>query len=117
MNNQQLARYGEKLAVEFLMSNGLKIIEVNYRCKLGEIDIIAREKGVIVFCEVKTRKNKNIVHPFSSITTKKLYTISKVAHFFILTNHLENRDYRIDAIAVYFEKENPRIKWIKNCTY
>ncbi|WP_353892122.1 YraN family protein [Proteinivorax hydrogeniformans] len=116
MSNQELAQYGERLAVQFLKDEKLKILDVNYSCKLGEVDIIAKDRGVIVFCEVKTRKNKNTIHPFDAITPRKLNTISKVGQTFLIKNNLIDVDYRIDAIAIYFANGDPRIKWIKNCT-
>ena len=64
-------KQGEKIAAAFLKKNGYRIIETNYRCVLGEIDIIAREKVELVFIEVKTRKSGELGYPEEAVGNKK----------------------------------------------
>jgi len=68
---QALGRSGEYKAIQYLDQNGYIILCRNYRCRLGEIDIIASEGKTICFVEVKTRKNLNFGHPFEAIDEKK----------------------------------------------
>ena len=58
MNNKELGKIGENIAISYLEKNKYDILERNFYCKQGEIDIIAKQKGVIIFIEVKTRSNK-----------------------------------------------------------
>ena len=62
---------GEKIAASFLKENGYRIIETNFRCVLGEIDIVAKENGELVFIEVKTRKSEKLGYPEQSVGIKK----------------------------------------------
>ena len=75
----KLGRRGEAIAVSFLKRQGYKIIERNYRSKLGEIDIIAREKDNIVFVEVKTRRSDDFGLPQEAVSYRKQYRLTKIA--------------------------------------
>ena len=75
----ELGESGEQLAVEFLSSKGYKILERNFKSKLGEIDIVAKDKKTICFIEVKTRSNLEKGLPQESITMRKQHQISKTA--------------------------------------
>jgi len=86
---QILGQTGETVAVRYLKKYGYKIIETNYRNSLGEIDIIASDKDVIVFVEVKTRRNNLFVHPKEAVTQKKQLTISRVAQVIQTGAHLD----------------------------
>ena len=65
-----LGKYGEELAARYLSKNGLVILERNWRCDLGEIDVIAREKNDLVICEVKTRRTVAFGDPIESVTPR-----------------------------------------------
>lgn len=80
--NKELGDFGEKIARKILIEKGYEIIELNYRTKFGEIDIIAKENNILVFVEVKTRTNKNF-KAIDSITRKKQETMATVANIFI----------------------------------
>ena len=69
---QRTGQQGEELACQFLENHQYRILERNFRCTLGEIDIVARNGEYLVFCEVKTRKGSGPIHPTASITSKKL---------------------------------------------
>ena len=71
-HNAELGRRGEQLAVDHLEARGMAVLERNWRCRLGEIDIVARDRGDLVFIEVKTRSNSDCGHPFEAITPIKL---------------------------------------------
>ena len=113
---------GEKAALNYLKKQGYKILETNYfnptGRRLGELDIIAKDKEEIVFVEIKTRLDcyKNAPLPEESITSKKLYKLNKIASFYIAKNHLFDTPYRFDAITILAENENNRakLKHLKN---
>lgn len=111
-NNQLLGKLGEDNAVKYLKKNGYKIIQRNYRCKFGEIDIIAQKKHVLVFIEVKTRQTINFGHPIEAITTTKQKHIYKTATHFLLNNKITYKDVRFDAIEVYIKNINIHINHI-----
>ena len=113
MNNPRLAKTGENLAADFLAGKGLIIKERNYRCPLGEVDIILWDKDTLVFCEVKTRSSLNYGHPLEAISKQKINRISKIASYYIRS---QNANFRIDAVGIYFENGEPKIEWIENCT-
>lgn len=69
---QELGRYGEDVAVRHLHDQGLVILERNWRCRAGEIDIVARHGDVLVFCEVKTRRSDRFGSPVEAVTPRKL---------------------------------------------
>ncbi len=103
------------MAVSFLVQNGLKILERNYRCRLGEMDIIAIDGDTLVFVEVKTRKNFLFGLPEEAVTMAKQAKLIRIANYYIKTRPKSGLDKRIDVVAVYKEdKKQPSVKWIKN---
>lgn len=117
-----IGEHGEKTAADYLEKSGYEILGVNFfnptGRRLGEIDIIAKEKEELVFVEVKTRaKNTfNAVLPEESITFKKLHKLAKIAYFYISSHNMHNMAYRFDAITILFDKNNSQseIKHLKN---
>lgn len=101
MNKREVGAQKEQLACTFLQGNGYEIIEQNYRCKVGEIDIVAKDGKYLVFLEVKYRKNINMGTPFDAIDYKKQKTIRTVAKFYMYENHIgENEPVRFDAVGI-----------------
>ena len=105
---------GEKLAVKFLKKSGYKIIEKNYRSKLGEIDIIAKEKGAIVFVEVKARRSNRFGDPKWAVTPKKQKKISMVALHYLKSKNQTRQKARFDVVAIRLTSGGPRIEIVKN---
>ena len=95
-----LGRWGEDVASQHLLDSGYAVIERNWRCPSGEIDIIALEKGQLVFVEVKTRSGLAFGHPFEAITAQKLARLRRLAIAWCVAHPNRYRDFRIDAIAV-----------------
>ncbi len=110
---------GEDIATKFLIDNGFTIIQKNYHCKLGEIDIIAIDNNLKVpelcFIEVKSRHNNSCGSPAASVTIFKQHHIINTANFFICVNKLEKAFVRFDIIEVYdSDTNNVVINHIKN---
>lgn len=116
INNHQIGKMGENIACNYLELNDYKIICRNFRTKLGEIDIIARDnkENEIVFIEVKTRKNLKYGYPIDAINKQKVKHISKTANIYITLNKLEYKNIRADAIEVYLLNKKAKIRHIKN---
>ena len=111
---QKFGEKSESIAVSYLKKQGYKIIEQNYRTKLGEIDIIAREKGTIAFIEVKARKSKNFGNPKWAVTPKKQRKISMVALQYLKTTMQSNVKARFDVVSIISSQDNPSIEIVKN---
>jgi len=111
---QQFGKESESLAVRHLRKNGYKILEQNYRNKLGEIDIIAKEKGTLVFVEVKARKSELFGNPKWAVTPKKQRKISMVALYYLKATKQTRVKARFDVISISLTADNPRIEIIKN---
>ena len=102
--NQFLGRFGEEKVCDFLLKNGYKIIDRNFLCRQGEIDIIAFDKNVIpnelVFVEVKSRIDSRCGNPAEAVDSRKRNHIYKVAEYFLYINELENEPCRFDVIEI-----------------
>ena len=105
---------GEDLAVCYLENQGYTIVERNYRMRIGEIDIIARDGEYLVFVEVKTRRSSRFGSPFEAIDFRKQQQVSKVALAFMTQQRCGEVPVRFDVIAVHLDRSSPRIELIKN---
>ncbi|NLD20121.1 MAG: YraN family protein [Clostridiales bacterium] len=83
MGNKRIGMIGEEAAAMFLEENGYRLVRRNYRCKVGEIDIIASKGSVLCFAEVKTRQNFNYGRPCESITEEKKKHMRKAAQSYL----------------------------------
>ncbi|MFF2270823.1 YraN family protein [Agromyces sp. NPDC058136] len=99
-HNTELGRRGEQLAADHLIARGMAVIERNWRCRHGEIDLVASDGGTVVFVEVKTRSGAGYGHPFEAITAQKLARMRRLALAWCETAEPRPARIRIDAIAV-----------------
>lgn len=107
MNNQQVyGLKGEALAVKYLKKQGYKIIARNYKCPIGEIDIIAKHKGVLVFIEVKSRNSLAFGRPVEAVDEFKQRKLEQLASFYINTNKLYDVFARFDVVEVLGDQIN-----------
>ena len=105
---------GENLAVKHLKKRGYTILEQNYRTRLGEIDIVAQERGTLVFVEVKARRSDHFGSPKWAITPKKKKKISMVALHYLKTHHRMQAKARFDVVAIHPSPDGPAIEVIQN---
>jgi len=96
---KSLGDFGEKLAFKYLEKQGFKVLEKNFRCRFGEIDIIAKEKNVFSFIEVKTITKGSTESPVDTITPTKIKHIQRCAELY-LANVKEEYDCRFDVVAI-----------------
>ena len=104
---------GEAIATKHLRALGIEIVETNYHYgKYGEIDIIARDGDVLVFCEVKLRRSDEFGDPEFAITRKKQSQIRKIAEAYVFEKEIENQECRFDVIAIKKFGVAPEINYI-----
>jgi putative endonuclease len=109
-----LGKNGEDLAAGFLEGQGYKIIERNYRCRLGEIDLIASDGGCLVFVEVKTRKSDSFASPKAAVNSTKQAHIARSAIVWLKSRKLMDKSARFDVVTVLESAEKPKLELIKN---
>jgi putative endonuclease len=99
-SRQQLGQLGEDTAVKILEARGYAIVDRNWRCPAGEVDIVARCNSVWVFLEVRTRRGSAFGTPEESLTQAKLDRMLSVAEHYLASHDLHDVDYRLDLIAI-----------------
>ena len=97
---QGLGRTGERLAVERLLQDGYHILERNFRCRYGEIDIVAEDEHDLVFVEVKTRRGVAYGRPEEAVTARKQRKLLELALYYLDLHDCSARSWRIDVVAV-----------------
>ena len=110
----ELGQWGETLAYTELIRVGYKVVAQNYRCKLGEIDIIAEDGGVLVFIEIKTRYNVETSIVKEAVNIRKQHQISRVALNYMKDNDFMDRRARFDVVAISLKGNEPYIEIIEN---
>ncbi|MDY6845248.1 MAG: YraN family protein [Thermodesulfobacteriota bacterium] len=109
-----LGRKGERLATAFLKRQGYSIIQRNYRCKYGEIDIIAKDGTALVFVEVRTVSSDHFGDPQQTINNRKKRHISKVALHYLTKYEIRDVEVRFDVIAVSLLPHETKMDLFKN---
>lgn len=113
--NLTIGERGESIAVTYLQGQGLSIVERNFRCVCGEVDIIARDGRAIVFVEVKCRNNDDYGPPQLAVTPFKQRQISKAALVWLSKRRLFEADARFDVVAIVLRDHDlPQIEHIRN---
>jgi len=107
-------RTGERLAADYLISVGMRIVERNFRVREGEIDLIAMDEGTLVFVEVKSGRTEAFGEPETWVDARKQRQIGRVAASYLQLKQLEDIDCRFDVVAVTFMQGKPHIKHIEN---
>ena len=115
LTNKEIGAWGEKVAVNYLKTHNVKIIDRNIKTNYGEIDILGKKDGVLIFFEVKTRLTEIFGYPEVAVNYKKQEHIKNSALDFIQSNQDIDMDWRIDVIAVNIDNKNKtKIYWIEN---
>jgi len=112
--NLDFGKEAEDAAVKFLKARGYKLIRRNYKSKFGEIDIVADDKGVICFVEVKARHSALFGSPGEAISRHKQRQISKAALCYLKENNLLEHSARFDVVTLLYAQDPPEIDLIKN---
>lgn len=113
--SHQIGKQKELQACDYLLAQGLKLIMQNYRCKLGEIDLIMLEHEILVFIEVRYRKQNAYGDGSESINSIKQHKIISAAQHYLLCNDFYNKyPCRFDAIITINQNHKPKFLWIKD---
>jgi TIGR00252 family protein len=110
INNRKLGSKWEHAAADYLKKSGYEILETNFRCRIGEIDIIAKAEDTLCFIEVKYRKTSRYGFAALAVTQAKQQIIRRVAQYYLYTHNIADTQCRFDVVA--FDAGNPQI--IKN---
>ena len=100
--NKDIGSFGEALARDYLISKGYKILNMNFRNKFGEIDIICKKNNLLIFCEIKSRYSNSFGSPIESITCYKQKQIIKLSELYLISKKYYNFNVRYDIIEVIF---------------
>ncbi|AAK79729.1 putative endonuclease [Clostridium acetobutylicum] len=114
--NKKAGDYGEKAAEIYLKKSGYTILNRNFRCFLGEVDIIAKNKDYITFVEVKSRWSDTYGLPCEAVNYRKKLKIYRTAKYYIASKSLINYNFRFDVIEVILNHQNDSydLKFIEN---
>ncbi|MGB3775386.1 MAG: YraN family protein [Leeuwenhoekiella sp.] len=116
MNNNELGKWGEAFATEYLIKNGYEILERNWFFAKAEIDIIAKKGEILVICEVKTRNSDFFGDPQDFVTPAKIKLLVKAANEYIISNDLD-LEARVDIIAVLKNKNQEKLEHFEDAFY
>jgi putative endonuclease len=116
MKRYYVGSLGEKLARDFLKKKGYTILETNYRCRQGEIDIVARFRSDLVFFEVRTKSNLEFGSPEEALTSAKIQHLKQAALHYCQSQDKMPDSWRIDLVAVELDRDNKlkRIDLLEN---
>lgn len=117
MATDLLGRWGESVAAEYLRKRRYAIIAANYRCRMGEIDLIAEKGDMLIFVEVKLRRNANFAEALEFVDAKKQARLKQTAALY-LASHESEKSARFDVIEVYApdgtNTKNPKIRHLED---
>ncbi len=105
---------GEKLARDFLIQSGYSIVTTNYRCKTGEIDIIASKQNKLHFIEVKTRSSSKQGMPYEAYTYGKMKRLARAIQYYLTTERPSIKSYACDLLSILYAEGRPIIKLYEN---
>lgn len=113
MNRREVGAEYERRAASYLEERGCKIIEKNYRCKMGEVDLIIRDEEYLVFVEVKYRRDEKAGNPLEAVNLSKQRRISKAAAWYLYSHGQEGQSCRFDVIGIC----GNQIAWVKDAFF
>ena len=108
-----LGRYGEDVAARHLLSEGFVVLDRNWRCDVGEIDIVARAGDTLVVCEVKTRSGTGFGSPLEAVTRSKAARLRRLAACWLGSHDVHPRQIRIDVVGVLGGRGGPIVEHVR----
>lgn len=106
-SRQRLGAYGEELAARHLSREGMTVLDRNWRCDLGEIDLVLRDGSTLVICEVKTRSSTAFGTPHEAVTERKLARMRALAARWLRVHEVRPLDIRLDMVCVVCPRQGP----------
>ena len=104
-----LGVHGERIAVSYLTDRGFRVLDRNWRCREGELDIVARDGDALVFCEVKTRRGVGYGHPVEAVSRTKQRRLRTLAHRWLAAHDEHAPDLRFDVVGVLVRRSRPAL--------
>lgn len=111
---QVLGSEGERIAEAYLRKKGFRVVERNYRCPVGELDLVFLDRRVLVFVEVKTRTDGRFGEPLEAVDRRKQRKMTKTALFFLSQHRLHHREARFDVVGVSWKGGEPSVQHVEN---
>jgi putative endonuclease len=105
----ELGSHGERIAAAFLTDAGLRILDRNWRCREGELDLVARDGNALVFCEVKTRRGTGYGYPVEAVTPAKQRRLRVLAQRWLAAHDHHAPDLRFDVVGVLVRPGRPAL--------
>ncbi len=105
----ELGSHGERIAAAYLTSAGLRLLDRNWRCREGELDIVARDGDALVFCEVKTRRATGFGHPLEAVPPAKQRRLRTLAQRWLAAHDEHAPDLRFDVVGVLVRPAGPAL--------
>lgn len=102
-----LGAYGEAFAARHLIQQGMVLLDRNWRCELGELDLVLRDRHVLVICEVKTRSSLAYGSPLEGVTEQKAARLRRLAARWLAEHDVRPREVRIDLVGILVPAEGP----------
>jgi putative endonuclease len=109
-----VGKAGEEAAVQYLRQHGYRILERNYRCRFGEIDLIARDGSILAFVEVKTRRSQKYGPAAAAVTLQKQRHLIKASQAYLIQRKKADELCRFDVVTVELDAQQPHIELIKD---
>ncbi len=113
-HRQRVGRIGEKIANRYLRDEGYEILGTNFRTRYGELDIVARSEGIIVFVEVRTRTSERLGTSVDSVTLSKQQQVRRMASIYLSQYCLADSPVRFDVIAIFLQSTQAKLQHIKH---
>ncbi|MBI1818364.1 MAG: YraN family protein [Deltaproteobacteria bacterium] len=113
-DRQILGAEGERAAEKFLRRHRYRILQRNYRCAAGEVDIVALDGTTVVFVEVKTRTQEGFGSPLDAVDRRKQGQLARAARYYLSEHALHDRDARFDVVGVWWEGDRVTCELIQN---
>ncbi|MFZ3170439.1 MAG: YraN family protein [Carboxydocellales bacterium] len=110
MDKQTVGRIGEEKACEFLIQNSMRILERNFRCRLGELDIIAWDGDQLVFIEVRTRSSNSFAAPEETVGSRKQQKLRNLANYYLSRKFGRELNCRFDVVTLLLDREGNAVK-------
>jgi len=108
-HHQALGRYGESVAARHLAERGMVVLDQNWRCPAGEIDLVLRDGQVLVICEVKTRTSNDYGTPHEAVTSEKVQRLGRLAVAWVAAHAATPAEVRLDLVAVLRPVRGPAV--------
>lgn len=114
LGNQRKGNRGEDVALRYLLSRGLQLVERNYRTRYGEVDLVLRQSGTLVFVEVKWRSSLDYGSPMEAVDDRKQQAIRSMAEQYLAEKEPDFEEIRFDVVGILAGAGNARIEYVKD---